>query len=219
MTRTPLSGLRAAVAQNMTEAWANPQVAIGVEVDMTACAQHREAASISIRISTTHLVVRAVALTLREHPALNARLIDGAIETCEDVNVGVAVAVEGGILVPSIDGADTKSLEEIAIESGSLAKAARAMRLSPAALRTATFTVSNLSGTGIDWFTPILNAPQVAILGVGAVRDRPIARDGEAVVAPTCDLTLVFDHRAVDGYPASLFLEALRARLTHARDL
>lgn len=219
MTRTLLTGLRAAVAMNTTEAWAHPQVAVGVEVDMTECVRRRNMAGESSRISTTHLVVRAVALTLREHPSLNARLVDDAIETGDEINVGIAIAVEGGILVPSIDGADGKSLEQIAVESASLVDAARAFRVSPAALRTATFTVSNLGATGIDWFTPILNTPQVAILGVGATRDKAIIRSGEIVVAPVSELTLVFDHRAVDGYPASLFLEALRARLTHARDL
>jgi pyruvate dehydrogenase E2 component (dihydrolipoamide acetyltransferase) len=204
----------------MTDAWMNPQVAVGVEVDMTECIRRREeAGNDAIRISTTHVVVRGVALTLREHPALNARLVDNVIETSDEINVGVAVAVEGGILVPSVDRADEKSLEQIAIESSNHAEAARAMRVSPAALRTATFTVSNLSAAGIDWFAPILNAPQAAILGVGATRDRAVVREGAIVIAPVCDLTLVFDHRAVDGYPASLFLEALRARLTNARDL
>ncbi len=141
------------------------------------------------------------------------RGIGGAVELASEVNLGLAVSLDEGVIVPVIRDADRKSMAELAAEARDLAAAARAGSLEGSALRDGTFTVSTLGATGIDWFTPILNAPQVAILGVGRVTDRVIARDGAAVVAPAMTLTLVFDHRAVDGHPAAQFLAALRDRL------
>jgi pyruvate/2-oxoglutarate dehydrogenase complex dihydrolipoamide acyltransferase (E2) component len=209
--RIPLTGMRGAVAREMVLAWQQPRVAIGVEVEMTATLAllAREQS----RLTPTHAVLRAVALTLREHPRLNAQITDNAVDLVPEVNLGVAVSLDEGVIVPVIRDADRKSIAQLAAEAGELAETARAGSLAGAALRDGTFTVSTLGATGIDWFTPILNPPQVAILGVGRVADRVIARDGAPVVAPAMTLTLIFDHRAVDGQPAAGFLAALRARL------
>ncbi|MGZ6652108.1 MAG: 2-oxo acid dehydrogenase subunit E2 [Solirubrobacteraceae bacterium] len=219
-TRVPLSGMRGAVAREMAGAWRHPRVAVGVEVEMTAAmarldALQQEAGDLRPP-SPTHLVLRAVALALREHPRLNARIGEEAVEVAGDVNLGLAVSLDEGVIVPVIRDADRKSVPELAREAGELAAAARAGTLPGTALRDGTFTVSTLGATGIDWFTPILNAPQVGILGVGAVAERVVARGGNAVVAPTMMLTLVFDHRAVDGYAAAQLLAAVRDRLERA---
>ena len=206
----PFTGIRGAVAREMASAWRQPRVAVGVQVDMTA------ALAAAGELSPTYAVLRAVALALREHPRLNARVVDEGVELAAAVNLGLAVNLDEGVIVPVIRDADRKPMQELATEAGGLAAAARDGSLPGTALRDGTFTVSNLGAAGIDWFTPILNSPQVAILGMGRVVERVLARDGAAVVAPTVDLTLVFDHRALDGQPASLFLAALRDRLERA---
>ncbi len=212
--RLPLTGVRGTVAREMALAWQQPRVAIGVEVEMSATlALLQDQRDDGSRLSPTPAVLRGVALTLREHPRLNARVSEDAVELAPDVNLGLAVSLDEGVIVPVIRNADHKSLLELAAEAGELAQAARVGSLPGTALRDGTFTVSTLGATGIDWFTPILNPPQVAILGVGRVTERVIARDGAAVVAPAMALTLIFDHRAVDGQPAALFLAAVRDRL------
>jgi pyruvate/2-oxoglutarate dehydrogenase complex dihydrolipoamide acyltransferase (E2) component len=222
--RMPLSGLRGIIARNMTLAWQTvPRVAAGLEVDVTAGLATRNSLQERLgpepHISLTHLILRAVALTLREHPRLNARVIEGAVEVLGDINLGLAVNLADGLVVPVLRHADRKSVVELAAEARRLAEAAREGRLPAAALQGGTFTVTNLGATGIDWFTPIVHQPEVAILGVGRVAERAVVRDGRVVVAPTMTLTLVYDHRGVDGYPASLFLAAVGDRLARAQEL
>ena len=222
--RIPLSGLRGIIARNMTAAWQTvPRVAAGLDVDVTAGLATRKALQERLgpepHVSLTHLILRAVALTLREHPRLNARVVEGAVEVVADVNLGLAVNLEDGLVVPVLRHADRKSVVELAAEARRLAEAAREGRLPPATLQGATFTVTNLGATGIDWFTPIIHQPQIAILGVGRVAERAVVRDGRVVVAPTMTLTLVYDHRGVDGYPASLFLAAVGDRLRRAQEM
>jgi pyruvate dehydrogenase E2 component (dihydrolipoamide acetyltransferase) len=197
----------------MSRAWSAPQVAIGVEVDLSAALKRRALLG-TAQVNVTHLVLRAVALTLAEHPALNGTVDEaGAPRPAERVNLGLAVALEDGLLVPVIDDADRRSLVDLAAAAREAAELARDGRLSPASMQGGTFTVSTLGATGIDWFTPILNPPQIAILGVGCVAERAVVRDGAVQATPTATLVLVFDHRAVDGMPAARFLAALRARL------
>lgn len=213
----PLKGLRGTIARNMTAGWQAPRVAMGAEVDMSAClarlAELQAQAGSETRITVTAIVLSAVALTLREHPKLNALLREGGIEPMAQIHLGLAVALDDGLAVPVIRDADTKPVETLAAESRALAAGTRAGKLPPKAYQSATFTVTNLGMTGIDWFTPILNPPQVGILGLSRVVDRPVVRAGQLGVAPMTTLTLVFDHRAVDGHPAALFLRDLRARL------
>ncbi len=218
--RVPFTGIRGAVARNTAAAWQNPRVAAGARVEMSACLalveELRAGLGPELKLTPTHLLLRAVALTLVEHPRLNGVVGEDGAELAAEVALGLAVNLEEGIVVPVIRDVAAKPLEEIVSESARLAEGARAGELGNAELSGGTFTVSNLGATGIDWFTPILNSPQIAILGVGAIAERPVVSGGEVRAAPTMDLTLVYDHRAVDGHPASLMLAALRDRLQRA---
>lgn len=213
----PLSGLRGAIARNMTQGWQVPRVAHAVDVDLTRVeALRAERAAAGEKLSVNAFVLRATALALRAHPRLNAPMRDKAVELVEDINLGVAVALDDGLMVPVIRNADAKSVAELADATRRLAKGARAGALTGGAYQRGTFTVTNLGAAGIDRFSPIINPPQVAILGVGRTAQRAVVRDGAIVAAPVATLTLVFDHRAVDGQPAALFLAEIARRLEHA---
>lgn len=212
-----LTGLRGAIARNMTQGWQVPRVAHSVDVDLTrveAVRAERQAAG--EKLSLNAFVLRAVALALRAHPRLNALMREKEVELVEDINLGVAVSLDDGLMVPVIRNADTKSVAQLAAETRQLAEGARAGALTGGAYQRGTFTVTNLGATGVDRFSPIINPPQVAILGVGRTLQRAVVKDGAIVAAAVANLTLVFDHRAVDGYPAALFLGELARRLEHA---
>lgn len=213
----PLKGLRGSIARNMAVGWQAPRVAQAVEVDMTRClalqAGLQAGQGGTARITVTPIVLRAVALALHAHPALNACLREGGIERMPSVNLGLAVSLPDGLAVPVIRDAEMKSIEQLAQASRDLAAGTRAGTLSPRLFQGGTFTVTNLGMTGIDWFTPILNPPQVGILGLSRIAEQAVVREGRIVAAPMSTLTLVFDHRAVDGYPAALFLAEIRRRL------
>ena len=147
-------------------------------------------------------------------------LVDQAVHLHENVNVGVAVNLDEGLIVPVIADADRKDLGQIARESRELAEKARAvpMRLSPDEVSNGTFTITNLGTTGIELFTPIINPPQVAILGVGMVQRRPVVVGDALAIRPSVYLCLVFDHRAVDGVPAANFLQELQRLLEKPQD-
>jgi pyruvate dehydrogenase E2 component (dihydrolipoamide acetyltransferase) len=215
----PLTGMRGAIARNMEQGWRVPRVAQSVEVDVTALQALRAAAPEDERVSLTAYVLRAVALCLREHPRLNARMREKDIELLGDVNLGLAVSLDDGLMVPVLRNADRKSAAALGREARTLAEGARAGTLSAGSYQRGTFTVTNLGNTAIDSFTPIINSPQVAILGVTRVAARPVARGNEVAVAPMMGLHLVFDHRAVDGFPAALFLTDLKRRLEAAKEL
>ena len=214
-TTIPLKGIRGVIARSLTAAWQAPRVAQGLDADMSAVLARvkTERAETGRKISITHAVLRAAALTLREHPAVNGIVSDQAVELWTDVNLGVAVNTPVGVVVPVLAQADTFDLGELEQRVAVLAEGARSGKLPAAAYQRGTFTVSTLGATGIDWFTPVLNPPQIAILGVGRVAERPVVIAGEVVARPMMTLTLVFDHRALDGHPAGLFLGALARRL------
>ncbi|MBT9550353.1 MAG: 2-oxo acid dehydrogenase subunit E2 [Hydrogenophaga sp.] len=215
----PLKGLRGAIARNMSAGWLAPRVAMAAEVDMTRCLEQVARHAVSgdaARPTVTAWVLRAVAQALRQHPAMNALMREGGIERVPSIHLGLAVAIPEGLSVPVIRDAEGKSVMALAGEVRALATGAKAGSLPPRAYQGGTFTVTNLGMTGIDWFTPILNPPQVGIIGVSRVAQRPVVRDGQLAVAPMTTLTLVFDHRAVDGYPAAQFLASVRERLESA---
>jgi pyruvate/2-oxoglutarate dehydrogenase complex dihydrolipoamide acyltransferase (E2) component len=213
-----LTGLRGMIARAMTQAWTAPRVALGLDVEMgPLLARARQMTEQSgSKVTATPLLLAAIARTLRAHPRLNALLTDKGIEEIHAINLAVAVNTDKGLVTPVIRDADRKSITELAASLADLAQRARDGKLPPSAYQQGTFTLSNLSAAGIDWVTPILNPPQVGILGVGRTRDAVIARDGVPVVAQMATFNLVFDHRAIDGYPASLFLRDLSACLTAA---
>jgi pyruvate/2-oxoglutarate dehydrogenase complex dihydrolipoamide acyltransferase (E2) component len=209
----PFSGMRGSIARNLSQAWQAPRVAAGIDVDMSAAQAHLAAlrAASGRRITLTTLFVRAAALTLRAHPQLNALVYEHGVEPRDEINIALAVSLADGLVTPVIRNADQLSAADIAAQIEQLADAARAG--SSANLQGGTFTISNLGGTGINWFTPVLNPPQAAILGVARVVETAVVRNGSIVAAPITTLTLVFDHRAVDGEPAGRFLAALRDQL------
>ncbi len=213
----PLTGIRGRVAERMLQSWNTiPQVTLTMQVDMSATVDFRESMleewrqQYQQRISLNHLITRAVAVALTRHPRLNATLVDGFVNLHDTVNVGVAVNLDEGLVVPVIRDAAQKDLGQIASESLELADRARSDRLQLDDVADATFTITNLGSTGIDLFTPIISPPQVAILGVGRIQPRPFVVGEELAVRSTAHLCLVFDHRALDGVPAGKFLQELQ---------
>jgi pyruvate dehydrogenase E2 component (dihydrolipoamide acetyltransferase) len=213
-----VTGLRGIIARTMTQAWQAPRVALGLDIEMAPLLARAKAmtAQGGPKITATPLFLAALARTLKAHPRMNALMTDKGIEEVHAVNLALAVNTSMGLVTPVIRDAEQKSVAELAAEMGDLAERARNGKLPPAAYQKGTFTLSNLGAAGIDWVTPILNPPQVGILGVGRTRDAVIARDGMPVVAQMATLTLVFDHQAIDGFPAGLFLKDLGACLTAA---
>ncbi|HWF49503.1 MAG TPA: dihydrolipoamide acetyltransferase family protein [Solirubrobacteraceae bacterium] len=217
-TFSELSRTGQRIARHMAEAKATiPDFSVSTEVAMDACAALRNAlraAEPDARIpSVNDIVVKATALTLREHPKLNSAYTDGRIEFFGRVNVGVAVAAPDTLVVPTIFDADRKSLREIGEASRALAAAVRDGSVTPAQLAGSTFTISNLGMYGVTDFTAIINGRQAAILAVGAVRTEPVVRDGAIVPGQRMRITLVSDHRVVYGADAASFIAALRGRL------
>jgi pyruvate dehydrogenase E2 component (dihydrolipoamide acetyltransferase) len=160
--------------------------------------------------SITEFIVKLSALALKAHPALNSRWGDDGVVMLEDVHVGVAVDSEAGLLVPVLRHADRLGLRELCRQARPLFEKARAGTLTAADMEGGTFTVSNLGAFGVDAFTPILNGPQAAILGVGRIEKRPVFSDGQITARDQTTLSLTFDHRIIDGAPAARFLQSVR---------
>jgi len=166
-------------------------------------------------ISITDIVLKATALALRQHPDINASFAGDHIKTFTRVHIGLAVALDDGLITPVLRDADIKPLEEIAEEARSLAERARARKLQPNEYTGATFSISNLGMMGIEEFSAIINPPEAAILAVGAVRQVPVVVDGELAVGWRMKLTLSVDHRVADGAAGARFLQTLRKFLEH----
>jgi pyruvate dehydrogenase E2 component (dihydrolipoamide acetyltransferase) len=219
----PLQGIRRTIAERMTASYQTaPHITLTVRVDMTAFEETRAQlnakaeASGQPRVSATALIVKAVAWALKRHPWLNSTLReeDEEIHLLPEINVGVAVALEEGLIVPVVSQADRKSVAEIAAEVNDLVTRAREGQLTPSDVAGGTFTVSNLGPFGIEQFTAIINPPQAAILAVGATRPEVVAdEEGQIAVRPIMRMTLSADHRIVDGAVAAHFLTDLREAL------
>jgi pyruvate dehydrogenase E2 component (dihydrolipoamide acetyltransferase) len=212
------SRLQQVVARRMSESKATiPDFAIEMQVDMTAAVELRAQLKALLpngAPSLNDLVVKAAAAALVRHPRLNGSFQDGRFATYERVNVGVAVASEQGLVVPTVFDADRRPLNDVAAEVRRLAERVRSGAITPPELSGGTFTVSNLGMFGVDRFAGVINPPQAAILCVGAVVKQPgVDRDGEIVVLDTMSLTLVSDHRLVYGADAARFLADVRAGL------
>jgi len=217
--RIPLAGMRKAIYDNMAKSHAQVvPVTLVMEVDMTEAARLREEKLAEwdregVRPTVNDVVLKAAATTLAADRRLNASLAEGELRIWQEINVGLAVAVENGLVVPAIRGADRKSLPEIAKEARELAERARGRKLTPQDFEGATFTVTNLGVFGITAFTPIIPLPQIAILGVGMMEEKPVVRQGQVVPRQLMNLCLVFDHRAIDGAQAAQFLQKVKATL------
>lgn len=214
----PLVGVRKTVADRMTLSSTIPRITLMVEVDaseMLKLQKYYEAFE-NAEVSLTHIIVKAVAKALEKHPIMNSTLEGDKIKVLKNVNVGIAVATEMGLIVPVVKNADKLSLKEIAKEARELVAKAKAGTLTKAEVSGGTFTVTNLGMYGVDAFTPLINPPECAILGVGRVAEKPVVVDGKIEVRPTMTLSLSFDHRIVDGAPAALFLQTLKGILEGA---
>jgi len=214
-TVIPFDGMRKAISTNMmrsltTMAQANHRM----KVDMTENVRFRnKLKEAGIKVSYTDILIKAVTQALLQFPMMNANADAEKIVCKHFVNMGVAVAVEKGLLVPNIKNAEMLSVAQIHDQVASLAQKAREGKLTPAEYSNGTFTITNLGMYEIDEFTPIINPPEVGILGVGAITDTPWAVDGKLEIRPIMTLSLTYDHRVVDGAPAAQFLQYIKKLL------
>jgi pyruvate dehydrogenase E2 component (dihydrolipoamide acetyltransferase) len=214
----PLTGMRKMIADNVARSASTaPHVTLNVGVDMSEATGFRKKILASIekqygvRISFTDIIAKSVATALSEHPVINSTLVDNKITQYRAVQLGIAVSLgEGGLVVPTLRDANTKSLPQISAEIKALAAKAREGKLGTDEMTGGTFTITNLGTYGVESFNPIINPPQCAILGVCAIKDHIVAVDGAAQVRPIMNLCLSFDHRVTDGAPAAAFLARLK---------
>ena len=210
--------MRAIIASRMMESLhTTAQLTLTTEVDMEEAVRlrHELEQQVNVRVTYTDLIVRATAAALREHPAMNARWEGEGVRRLSEIHIGVAVALDEGLVVPVVRDAAQVTLAEISTTIRDLFERARAMRLGPEEMQGSTFTVTNLGMFDVDVFTPVLNPPEAAILGVGRVRRRPVAEGERVEIRSTVTLSLTFDHRVVDGAPAAQFLQRVKYVLEH----
>ena len=213
---TPNTLMRKTIARRLSESkFTAPHFYLKVTVDMSAAMAARAQlnAVADAKVSFNDLVVKAAALSLKKHPAINSAWMGDFIRTYHHVHVGVAVAVEDGLLVPVVRHADAKSLQAIGAEVKSFAQKAKDKKLQPSDWEGNTFTISNLGMFGIDEFTAIINSPDACILAVGGIQEVPVVKNGQVVPGHTMKLTLSCDHRAVDGATGAAFLQTLKQYL------
>ncbi|MFJ7730103.1 dihydrolipoamide acetyltransferase family protein [Neobacillus sp. NPDC097160] len=220
-TREKMSGIRKAIAKAMVNSkHTAPHVTLMDEVDVTKLVTHRKkfkevAAAKGIKLTFLPYIVKALTSALREFPALNTSLDDATSEIIHKhyYNIGIAADTEKGLLVPVVKDADRKSVFSISNEINELAGKARDGKLAPNEMKGASCTISNIGSAGGQWFTPVINHPEVAILGVGRIAEKPIVRNGEIVAAPVLALSLSFDHRMIDGATAQNALNHIKRLL------
>lgn len=206
-TREKMSGIRKVIANAMVNSKTKaPHVTLMDEIDVTALVEHRKrykevALEQDIKLTYLPYVVKALISASKKYPILNAMLDDETEEIVHKhyYNIGIAADTERGLVVPVVKDADRKSIFEISAEINELAEKARNGKLTAEEMKGASNTISNIGSAGGQWFTPVLNYPEAAILGIGRIADKPIARNGEVVVAPVLALSLTFDHRIIDG--------------------
>lgn len=201
-----LDTMRTTIAQRMTQSWTEiPQVPLFADVDLSEAEKFKAGMEklIGKRVSFTAIVTKAVASSMRSFPDLNSRFENGEIREYEDVDVSIAVALESGLITPVVKKANRKTASGISSEIDALALRARSGMLAPSEVRGGTTTVSNLGGFGVDYFIPIINPPQVTIVGVGKTRP-------SSTGTPFCTITLVFDHRVTDGARAAQLLQKIK---------
>jgi pyruvate dehydrogenase E2 component (dihydrolipoamide acetyltransferase) len=213
----PLTKIRRIIAEKLSQSYREAvHVTLDCEVDMAEATRLRSqlalewSASHGVKVTYTDLIVRAVAKALTEHRALNATFTPEGIRLYKRVNVGVAMAIPAGLVVPVVRDADALPLLEIVRTVRKLTEKARAGQIGPDEMRGGTFTISNMGTLGIDHFTPIINGGEGAILGVGQIAEKPVVREGQIVARPIMSLSLTFDHRLVDGAPAARFLQRVK---------
>lgn len=221
-TREKMSGIRKAIAKAMVHSKQTaPHVTLMDEVDVTALVAHRKkfkdiAAEKSVKLTYLPYVVKALISTLREFPEFNRSLDDATQEIIQKhyYNIGIAADTEKGLLVPVIKHADRKSVFAVSNEINELATKARDGKLAPHEMKGASMSITNIGSAGGQWFTPVINHPEVAILGIGRISEKPVIKNGEIVAAPVLALSLSFDHRMIDGATAQNALNHLKRLLS-----
>jgi pyruvate dehydrogenase E2 component (dihydrolipoamide acetyltransferase) len=212
-----LSSMRKTIARRLTEAWQAPVFQLGITVDMGRALEVRrrlvELQGDGTKPTVSDLLTKICAMALMRHRAVNALYKGDSIELHPSANIGIAVAIPNGLVVPVIQSCERKTIAEIAAARADLVDRARSGRLKQGDLDGGTFTISNLGMFGIERFIAVLNPPQAAILAVGATEEKPVVVDGEVVVRPRLELTLTCDHRAVDGATGAQFLGDVKAFL------
>jgi len=217
LKRTKLEGIRKAVAERLSYSARNTvAVTITMETDATTLVSLKEKES---HIAFTALAVKAVAKSLEKHLIVNSSLEGDEIVTYSQINVALAINTDQGLVAPAIQNTNKKTVREINAEINELAEKAKANRLTIENLTGGTFTVTNLGACDVESFAPIINPPQCAILGLGRIAYKPVAVGGQVVAKPTTMLTLVFDHRIIDGVPAAHFLQEVKRNLENAEGL
>ncbi len=210
-----LSQMRKTIASHMSSSWAtSPRVTFNIPVDTTAMRDFRAKANTmlkeqGIKISFNHILMKVCAKALMEMPPINGSLSGDILTIHPAANIGLAVGLNEGLVVPNVKNCDSKSLREIAVETDKLVAAARDNKLTLEDMTGGTFTITNLGAYGITSFSPIINQPELAILGVNAIVDTPVVADGQIVIKPIMYLSLTADHRIVDGVLAAKFLQKL----------
>ena len=216
----PLAGIRKVIFDRMGQSWREvARVTMFADADMTEMVRLRQAQGaewerrFGVKPSYSDLIHLAVARALREEPRINCRLDGQAVRIRREINLAFAVDLGEGLVAAVIRDADRKSLGDLTRAARDLADRARAGRLNPDDMADGTFTVSNLGGLGVEGFTPIVNQPQAGILGVGRIMDKPVVLNGGIHIRSMVTLSLVFDHRLIDGAPAAKFLAKVKALL------
>jgi pyruvate dehydrogenase E2 component (dihydrolipoamide acetyltransferase) len=210
---TPNSQMRKTIARRLAESkFTAPHYYLMLEINMDNAIESRKLINElpDTKVSFNDIVVKASAMALRKHPRVNSQWFDDRTRINHHINVGVAVAVEDGLVVPVIRFTDQKSMTQIGAEVKDMAVRAKSKKLSPAEMEGSTFTVSNLGMFGISEFTSIINQPNSAILSVGAIIEKPVVKNGQIVVGNTMKVTLACDHRTVDGATGAAFLQTLK---------
>jgi pyruvate dehydrogenase E2 component (dihydrolipoamide acetyltransferase) len=212
--RVPLTSLRKTIARRMTEAWQAPAFQISMSADMTRAVELRERllerAKEGVRPSYNDILIKVCAAALMRHREVNARFAGDAVELLPSADIGIAVAVPNGLIVPVVRACEVKSIEQIAVESRELVTRTREGKLRQEDLEGGSFTISNLGMYGVEQFVAVLNPPQAAILAVGALEERVVVSDGDLEVRPLMTMTLTCDHRSLDGATASEFLRTVK---------
>ncbi len=214
-TEKPVTQMRKTISRRLSETFVIPHFYLTIKIDMDSAIQARAKINevAPVKVSFNDIVIKAAAVALKKHPNVNASWQGDKIRYNEHVNVGVAVAVEEGLLVPVVRFADGKSLSHISAEVKEFAQRAKAKKLQPADWEGSTFTVSNLGMFGIDEFTAIINAPDSCILAIGGIDQVPVVKNGAIVPGNIMKVTLTCDHRVVDGATGAAFLQTLKSLL------
>ncbi|HAI82690.1 MAG TPA: pyruvate dehydrogenase, partial [Chitinophagaceae bacterium] len=212
----PVTQMRKTIARRLSESlFTAPHFYLTMSINMDAAIATRAKLNelSQVKISFNDMVIKAVAASLKQHPKINSSWLGDKIRTNHHVNIGVAVAVDEGLLVPVVRNADTKGLSQIATEVKAYAQKAKDKKLQPSDWEGSTFTISKIGMFGIDQFTAIINPPDACILAVGGISQEPIVKDGQIVPGNIMKVTLSCDHRVVDGATGAAFLQTLKSLL------